>query len=93
MMIGGNQPYFIPYIGYWQLINAVDVFVLGDDYNYIERGWINRNRLLESGQNKFFNIEISHASSNKKINELFLSERYDRAEKLARLERIYRKAQ
>ena len=92
MMIGGNQPYFIPYIGYWQLINAVDVFVLGDDYNYIERGWINRNRLLESGQNKFFNIEISHASSNKKINELFLSERYDKAEKLARLERIYRKA-
>ena len=92
MMIGGNQPYFIPYIGYWQLINAVDVFVLGDDYNYIERGWINRNRLLESGQNKFFNIEISHASSNKKINELFLSERYDRAEKLARLDRIYGKA-
>lgn len=92
MVIGGNQPYFIPYIGYWQLINAVDVFVIADDYNYIERGWINRNKILENGKATFFNIEIDHASSNKPINGLQLSDRFNPAEKIARLRFAYKKA-
>ena len=32
------QPYFFPYLGYWQLIDAVDTFVVFDDVNYIKRG-------------------------------------------------------
>lgn len=92
MIMGGNQPYFIPYIGYWQLINAVDVFIISDDYNYIERGWINRNRILENGNVKYFNIEIDHASSSKKINELYLSDGFNREEKMMRLRSAYRKA-
>lgn len=92
MIMGGNQPYFIPYIGYWQLINAVDVFIISDDYNYIERGWINRNRIIENGQPKYYNIEISHVSSNKKINELYLSEKFDRKKKLMQIRGAYRKA-
>ena len=40
------QPYFFPYIGYWQLINAADMFVVGDSVHYIKHGWINRNRIL-----------------------------------------------
>ena len=39
------QPYFMPYIGYFQLMATVDKFVLLDDVNYINRGWINRNRI------------------------------------------------
>ena len=41
MKVGIMQPYFMPYIGYWQLINVVDKFVLLDDVNYIMRGYIN----------------------------------------------------
>lgn len=41
------QPYFLPYLGYWQLIAAVDCFVLLDDVQYINRGWISRNRILK----------------------------------------------
>lgn len=92
MIMGGNQPYFMPYIGYWQLINAVDVFIISDDYNYIERGWIGRNRILENGQSKYYNIEISHASSMKKINELYLSERFEKEKKLMQLKSVYGKA-
>lgn len=92
MVIGGNQPYFIPYIGYWQLINAVDCFILGDDYNYIERGWINRNRILQNGKPTFFNIEIDHASSNKPINALYLSPIFNAEKKLLQLRTVYRKA-
>ncbi|WP_168170843.1 WbqC family protein [Rhodanobacter sp. C01] len=43
------QPYFFPYLGYWQLIAAVDCFVLFDEVQYINRGWINRNRILKPG--------------------------------------------
>lgn len=92
MIMAGNQPYFMPYIGYWQLINMADVFIISDDYNYIERGWINRNRILENGKVKYFNIEIEQASSKKKINELYLSENFKKEEKLKRLRGAYLKA-
>jgi hypothetical protein len=41
------QPYFFPYIGYFQLIQAADRFILFDDVQYIRHGWINRNRILK----------------------------------------------
>lgn len=92
MIMGLNQPYFMPYIGHWQLINAVDVFIIGDDYHFINRGWIHRNRILQNGQAKYFNIEVAHASQNKRINELYLSDVYDPAKKLQILREAYSKA-
>jgi len=50
MKLGIMQPYFLPYIGYWQLINAVDKYVIYDDVNFINRGWINRNNILLNKQ-------------------------------------------
>ncbi len=47
MKIGIMQPYFFPYLGYLQLISAVDKFLLFDDVQYIRHGWINRNRILK----------------------------------------------
>lgn len=70
MKIGIMQPYFMPYIGYWQLMNAVDKYVIYDDVNYIKSGWINRNRILVEGRSKYFNVQLIGASSNKKINEV-----------------------
>lgn len=70
MKIGIMQPYFFPYIGYWQLLNEVDKYVIYDDVNYINRGWINRNRILVEGAPKYFNISMMGASQNKKINEI-----------------------
>lgn len=43
------QPYFFPYLGYWQLIDAVDEFILFDDAQYMRHGWVNRNRILKPG--------------------------------------------
>lgn len=92
MIMGGNQPYFIPYIGYWQLINAVDVFIISDDYNFIEGGWIARNRILENGKPKFYNIELQHASSERKINQHYISEKFDIDKKLLQLRCVYKRA-
>jgi len=70
MKLGIMQPYFVPYIGYWQLMNAVDEYVIYDDVNFIKGGWINRNRILINGQPKYFNIAMLGASSFKLINEV-----------------------
>lgn len=64
------QPYIFPYIGYFQLISAVDEFVFYDDVNFIKRGWINRNKLLVNGEEKLITIPCNKASQNKLINEI-----------------------
>ncbi len=64
------QPYFFPYIGYWQLMNAVDKYVIYDDVNFIKGGWINRNRILMNGKPQYFNLPMIGASPNKLINEV-----------------------
>lgn len=73
MKIGIMQPYLFPYIGYWQLINLVDKFVILDDVNYIMRGFINRNSILVNGKPYRFTIPIRKASQNKLIMETKLS--------------------
>lgn len=74
MILAGNQPYFLPYIGYWQLIHSADVFKISDDYRYIEKGWVNRNRILINGEPQYYRLEVIHPSSNKNINDLFINE-------------------
>lgn len=66
------QPYFFPYIGYYQLLHAVDVFVIYDDVSYIKKGWINRNNLHNNGEKSLFSIPLEGVSQNKKINEIHL---------------------
>jgi len=66
------QPYFLPYIGYWQLIRAVDKFVVLDDVNYINRGWINRNRIAVDGKAVWMTLPLVGASQNKLICEIDL---------------------
>ena len=68
------QPYFLPYIGYFQLINSVDKFILLDDVNYIKKGYINRNQILINGRAQNITIPLSKASQNKYIKEIQLVE-------------------
>ena len=53
------QPYLFPYIGYFQLINAVDIFVLYDDVNFRKQSWINRNKIMLNGKEHTFTITVS----------------------------------
>jgi hypothetical protein len=74
MKIAIMQPYLFPYIGYFQLIDAVDKFVIFDDVNYITKGWINRNRILLNGKDFLFTISLKGASQNKLIRETDIDE-------------------
>lgn len=67
------QPYLFPYLGYYQLIAAVDKFVVYDDVAFINRSWINRNQILVNGRAQLFTVPLSHASQNRRICEIELS--------------------
>jgi len=73
MKIAVMQPYLFPYIGYFQLINSVDKFIIFDDVNYIKKGWINRNRILLNDQEYTFTASLEKASQNKLIRDIDLS--------------------
>lgn len=73
MKLGIMQPYFFPYIGYFQLLSLVDQYVIYDDVNYIKGGWINRNRILSHGSPIYINVPMKGASSNKLISEVEVS--------------------
>jgi hypothetical protein len=76
------QPYFFPYIGYWQLIHAVDRFVIYDDVNYIKGGWINRNRILINGMPTYLTMPLYQASPYKRIFDTYLQSSFDWRSKL-----------
>jgi len=90
MRIAVMQPYFFPYIGYFQLVNLVDKFVFYDDVNFIKNGWINRNRIIINQKASYFTIQLKNASSFKKINEIEFTDK--RHKLLKTLEMAYKKA-
>jgi hypothetical protein len=86
------QPYFLPYIGYFQLIRAVDVFVVYDNIQYTKKGWINRNRFLLDGSDAVFSLPIRKDSDFLDVRQRELSPDFDRVKLLNRLREAYRRA-
>jgi WbqC-like protein family len=87
------QPYLFPYIGYFQLINAVDKFVAYDDVAFIKQGWINRNNILVNGSPFLFTIPVKNISSYSLICETEVSYDIDWRSKLFKtIQESYRKA-
>ncbi|WP_208420027.1 WbqC family protein [Paraflavitalea devenefica] len=87
------QPYFFPYIAYYQMVKAVDRFVFYDDVNYIKGGWINRNRILINGIPSYINVIMKNASPFKHIDEIIVNDRIQWKDKLLKSIRLnYAKA-
>jgi hypothetical protein len=79
------QPYLFPYLGYFQLIAAADVFVLGDDLQYIRSGWVNRNRVLHNHEAKLITFPLKKDRFQLPINQRHLSDTFsEEAERLIR---------
>lgn len=78
------QPYLFPYIGYWQLINATDEFVVYDDVNFIKGGWINRNNILLNGKSFLFTLPLENSSSYKLIKEIDVTSNLKLKEKICK---------
>jgi hypothetical protein len=73
MKVGIMQPYLFPYIGYFQLIKAVDTFVIHDDVQYIKGGWINRNRVLLNKTDYLYTFSLQNDSSSKHVNQRYFT--------------------
>jgi hypothetical protein len=86
------QPYFLPYIGYFQLIAAVDLFIVYDNAQYTKKGWINRNRVLRDGQAVLFSLPLKSDSDFLDICDRELSVSFVRDKLLNQLTSTYRRA-
>jgi len=73
MSVAMMQPYLFPYLGYFQLLKAVDVFIFADDVNFIKGGFIHRNKILLQNEEYYFIVPCEKKSQNKLINEVRLS--------------------
>ena len=91
MTLSSNQPYFLPYLPYWQVIHAADTFLIGDDFAYMIGSWIPRNRILVQGRPTFFRMEIDHKSCKRLISETRLAP-LPVNDKLKTLEMTYHRA-
>lgn len=88
------QPYFLPYIGYFQLINKVDEFVIYDNIEYTKKGWINRNRMLQNGKDIYFTLPLKKDSDFLHVNQRFLANNslQENQKTLRKIEANYKKA-
>lgn len=87
------QPYFLPYLGYWQLMGYVDRFVVYDDIQFTKKGWIHRNRYLNNGSDQMFTLPLKKGSDFLDVAERRLSDSWgDERRKLKRkIEGAYNK--
>jgi len=86
------QPYFLPYIGYFQLIGAVDTFVVYDNIKYTKKGWINRNRMLQNGKDAIFSLPLKGASDALDVCQRELAADFNREKLINQFVGAYRRA-
>lgn len=86
------QPYFFPYPGYFQLLQAVDLFIVHDRVKYTKKGWINRNRILVDGKDVVISVPLRHDSDTLDIVERSVAADFDRAKLRNRIAGAYRRA-
>ena len=90
MKLAIMQPYFMPYIGYFQTMAAVDTYVVYDDVQYIKGGWVSHNNIIIGGEKKMFTIILKGASPNKLFNEVEIGDDFKKFERM--LQSAYAKA-
>ena len=92
MRLAIMQPYFFPYIGYFQLIAAVDMFIVYDNIKYTKKGWINRNRMLQNGKDVMFSLSLKSDSDYLDVRERELAVDFNRDKLLNQFKGAYRRA-
>jgi len=94
MKIGIMQPYFLPYLGYFQLMNACDEFVVYNNIKFTKKGWIHRNRMLLNGTDAMFSLPLKSDSDFLNVDQRFLGENFEKekAKILGQIRSSYGKA-
>src|SRR5882672_7506824 len=90
--VGIMQPYFLPYIGYFQLIGAADLFIVYDNIKYTKKGWINRNRFLRNGKEAVFSLPLKSDSDTLDVRDREIAADFRKPKLLNKLREAYRSA-
>ena len=86
MKLAIMQPYFMPYIGYFQAMAAVDKYLLYDKVAFIKKGWINRNRIyIQNVGTQFITIPLKNKSSFTNISDVQIDNTTDWRSKMLNL--------
>ena len=86
------QPYFFPYVGYFQLIASADLFILYDNIEYTKSGWINRNRICRNGEAVVFSLPLKKASDYLEVRERELATEFKPEKLLNQIRGAYQRA-
>jgi hypothetical protein len=86
------QPYFVPYIGYFQLIASVDLFIVYDNIQYTKKGWINRNRILQQDHAVPLSVPLKKGSDFLDVRDRQLADDFSGTRLLNQLAGAYRRA-
>jgi hypothetical protein len=86
------QPYLFPYLGYFQLVHSVDLFVCCDNMQYTKKGWINRNRYLNHHKTDTFTLPLKDAPQKNHIVEREIAPGFEGEKLLSVFEHSYRKS-
>lgn len=72
------QPYFYPYLGYFALIKHTDRWIVFDNVQYIEKGWINRNRIIHPSrpEDMYITIPVEKHERSAKICDIKIKDNY-----------------
>jgi hypothetical protein len=92
MKLAIMQPYFLPYIGYFQLLASVDKFIIYDNIKYTKKGWINRNRMLLNGTDAIFSLPLKKGSDSLDVVERELAPEFNRRKLLNQFKGAYVRA-
>ncbi len=92
MRVAIMQPYFLPYIGYFQLIGSVDLFIIYDNIKYTKKGWINRNRFLRNGADFVFTVPLRKDSDSLDVKDRAVARDFDRSKLVNQLREAYGRA-
>jgi len=92
MKVAIMQPYLFPYIGYFQLLHSVDLFVVYDNIKYTKKGWINRNRFLQNGREEIFSVPLKKDSDSLHVKYREVSQDFNRDKFLNKLKGAYQRA-
>lgn len=94
MKLAIMQPYLFPYIGYFQLMNLADEFIIYDNIQFSKKGWVNRNRILLNGKDTYITFPLKKDSDYLDIKDRYLADSWtsDRKKMLNKITEAYNKA-
>lgn len=86
------QPYLFPYIGYFELIAAVDLFIIYDNIKFTKKGWFHRNRMLVNGKDLLFTLPLRNDSDSLNVDQRWLAQDFIPEDLLNKFRGAYRRA-